>query len=172
MVLISVALTSGREDYAQQSIAGEVRYVGTGIKEQLIGSAAVAVTAKRQVPQAGYYYDVVVRIGEGAEKGSGVRVKGVDFAVFDIADQEGVAEVAEMGWRAGDSPRVDEGTGSWSVGGKMVWGKQVAVRIKNVHHAAERWKEPAEGHKELAILVLDLEGGVAGVLNRNARVGE
>ena len=47
----------------------------------------------------------------------------------------------------------------------MVWGKQAAVRIKNVHHAAKRWSEPAEGHKELTILGLDLEGGVAGVLN-------
>jgi hypothetical protein len=35
MILISVALISGREDYAEQPIAGEARYVGTGIKEQL-----------------------------------------------------------------------------------------------------------------------------------------
>src|SRR5215470_16413526 len=165
MALISVALSSGRADYAEQPVAGGVRCVETGIKEQLIGSAVVATIAERQVPQAGYYDGVVVRIGERAEKGSGVRVKGVDFAVFDIADQQGVAELAEMGWRADDSPRVDERPGSWSVRGKMVWGKQVAVRIKNVHHAAKRCSEPAEGHKELAILVLDLKGGVAGVVN-------
>ena len=129
MGLISVALSSLREDYAEQPVAGGVRCVETGIKEQLIGSAVVAAIAERQVPQAGYYDWVVVRIGERAEKGSSVRVKRVDFAVFDIADQEGVAELTEMGRGAGDSPRVDERPGSWSVRGKMVWGKQVAVRM-------------------------------------------
>src|SRR5438477_13030557 len=100
MVLICVALSFRREDPPEQPVAREIWCVGTGIKEQSIGSAVVTAIAEIRIPQAGYYDCVVVRIGERPEKSSGVRVKSVDFAVFDIADQDGVAEVAEMGWRA------------------------------------------------------------------------
>ncbi len=101
MRLICIPWSFRREDYAEQPLAGEVRRGGTGIKEQLIGFAVVTATAERQVPQARFYYCVVVRIGERAEKSSGVRIKGVDFAILDIHNEQHIAEPAEMGRRAG-----------------------------------------------------------------------
>src|SRR5437879_2893795 len=108
MVLILVALSFRREDHPEQPVAREIWCVGTGIKEQLIGSAVVTAIAERQIPQAGYYDRVLVRVRERAEKRSGVRVKGVDFAFFDVANEKHITESTEMGGRADDSPRVDK----------------------------------------------------------------
>src|SRR5262249_49967528 len=83
-----------------------------------------------------------------------------------------IAKSAEIGRCLGDAPRVREGSRAAGVGGEMVRGEQVAVSVKDVHHSTERRRETTEGNEELAIFILDLKGGVAGVLSSNVRIGE
>src|SRR5437660_11313700 len=102
-----------------------------------------------------------------SKKGPGAWVESVDFSVLDVADQESIAKLAEIVRSLDDPPGVHKRARARRVSGKMIRGQQIAVSIKDVHHASERGREAAEGDVELAVLILNLERSVSEVLTRN-----
>jgi hypothetical protein len=93
---------------AEEAIPGRIGHIRSTIKEQFLGLAIVLlVVGKDKVPQAGDRDRRSVRMLELTEISSRGRIEGVDVAVsLDVADQDVVAEPAEIGWRLNDSPRV------------------------------------------------------------------
>src|SRR5262249_26459458 len=148
--------------------------VGPGIEEELVGPAVeVAAAAKGQIPQAGDGNRRPVRVPQRTEEGAGDRVEGVDVAgAFHVADQDVVAEPAEMRRGLDDAPGVLERTGPARVGGEVVWGQQVAVGVKNVDDAAVWRRVDGKSDPESAVYLLDLPGTIARVLHRDVRISE
>src|SRR5207245_1723884 len=74
-----------RQDFSEQSVAGEIHGIGAGIEEELVESAVQpAAAAKGKVPQARNHERISAGIPQRANQRAGVRVEGVDFSVFDV----------------------------------------------------------------------------------------
>lgn len=82
--------------------------------------------------------------------------------------QEGIAEFAEIGWRPGDTPRVNQRTCPWSISNETC--EQVPIGVEHIYHAAEWGHEAPKRDIEFAIFVLHLESGVAREFSSHIRV--
>ena len=99
-------------------------------------------------------------------------VIGANTAVFDVANEDGIAEWAEVVWRPDGCPWVNQRPGTEAADSPMVWGKQVPVHIEDVDDPVERSGKRCEGNKDTSLEVLCLEDSAAGILRSDVWVSK
>ena len=172
LVLIIVVLVF-RQDLPEQAIAREIDRIRTGIEEKLVRRAIGSAPApKGEVPQSRNHQRIAIGMTDGAQKSSGLWIEGIDFSVLDIANQQRMAELAEVGQSANDRPGIRERSSIGRVGREMVWSQQMPIEIKHIHHSTEGRVKSAKRDVELAIFIFDPEYIVSRILRRYVRIGE
>lgn len=78
--------------------------VQPGGEEEGVGWTGVATVAKAQPPEAIIHDGVAVLVAQLAQEGAGGGVESVDAAIAKVADEQRVAELAEIGRRQRQSP--------------------------------------------------------------------
>ena len=96
-----------RRDAADDAVAFTI---WPGAKEERRNKFAVNPgDVEIQGPQAIHHDGIAHGVGQGPEEGAGMGVEGIDDAVAEIADQQRVAELAEMFRRLDHAPGGIEG---------------------------------------------------------------
>src|SRR6516162_3031513 len=107
-------LAARGEDPAEEAVARRIGGIGARVEVKLLAQAIVGATAAEgQVPQASDRDRCPVRLLQGTEERSCGRVKDVDVPVsLHVADQDIVAERAELGRSLDDPPGILEWAGA------------------------------------------------------------
>src|SRR5882724_8440293 len=84
--------------------------VNPGREKQLVMLPCRAIIAEAQAPQAIDRDALPLTLGEGTQEVTGVGIEGIDLAIAEIADDEGLAELAEVVRGEGQAPGRVEGT--------------------------------------------------------------
>src|SRR5262249_49479016 len=96
----------------------------------------------------------------------------INFSVFDIPNQNRVAELAEVCRSLGDGPWVRERSSGGKIRPGMILGLQNSSGGEEVYYAPQRRRETTARLEKFSVLVFHLERRVAGVLRRNVRISK